>query len=101
MDHLSERPSQAVFSGPLLEAKNLRRTFGETVALDSCSLSVIPGEIHAVVGENGSGKSTLIKILSGIVRANWVRSSGMASRSGFLPHERRRWRASPPFSRRL
>lgn len=54
---------------PLLTAGGLRRTFGETIALDSCSLSVMPGEIHAVVGENGSGKSTLIKILSGIVRA--------------------------------
>ncbi len=54
---------------PLLEAKDIRRTFGETIALDSCSVSVAPGEIHAVVGENGSGKSTLIKILSGIVSA--------------------------------
>ncbi|MDQ0393614.1 sugar ABC transporter ATP-binding protein [Labrys monachus] len=54
---------------PLLEARDIRRTFGETIALDSCSLRVQPGEIHAVVGENGSGKSTLIKILSGIVRA--------------------------------
>ncbi|RVB27601.1 sugar ABC transporter ATP-binding protein, partial [Mesorhizobium sp. M7A.F.Ca.CA.001.07.2.1] len=53
----------------LLSADGLRRTFGETIALDSCSLSIREGEIHAVVGENGSGKSTLIKILSGIVRA--------------------------------
>ena len=53
----------------MLEAKDIRRTFGETIALDSCSVSVAPGEIHAVVGENGSGKSTLIKILSGIVSA--------------------------------
>jgi ABC-type sugar transport system ATPase subunit len=51
----------------LLEAHELRRTFGETVALDSCSLQIRAGEIHAVVGENGSGKSTLIKILSGIM----------------------------------
>ena len=57
-------------AGPLLlEATNIRRTFGETIALDSCTLAVRPGEIHAVVGENGSGKSTLIKIFSGIVRA--------------------------------
>lgn len=61
----------------LLAAEGIRRTFGETIALDSCSLAVGRGEIHAVVGENGSGKSTLIKILSGIVRAesgtlNWM-----------------------------
>lgn len=53
----------------LLDAVGLRRTFGETVALDSCSLAVSAGEIHALVGENGSGKSTLIKILSGILSA--------------------------------
>jgi ABC-type sugar transport system ATPase subunit len=67
--HLGETRPHAALSHPLLEAKHLRRTFGETIALDSCSLSVAPGEIHAVVGENGSGKSTLIKILSGIVSA--------------------------------
>jgi ABC-type sugar transport system ATPase subunit len=68
-DDLSETRVHTAFRGPLLEAKNLRRTFGETIALDACSVSIIPGEIHAVVGENGSGKSTLIKILSGIVSA--------------------------------
>jgi ABC-type sugar transport system ATPase subunit len=68
--HLGEtRPHTAPSRRPLLEAKSIRRTFGETIALDACSVSVAPGEIHAVVGENGSGKSTLIKILSGIVGA--------------------------------
>ena len=66
---LGETRPRAAPGRPLLEAKDIRRTFGETIALDSCSVSVAPGEIHAVVGENGSGKSTLIKILSGIVSA--------------------------------
>ena len=60
---------RAATAQPLLEATDIRRTFGETIALDSCSLSVRPGEIYAIVGENGSGKSTLIKVLSGIVSA--------------------------------
>jgi ABC-type sugar transport system ATPase subunit len=68
-DQLSAPRPQASGGPPLLEAKNLRRTFGETIALDSCSVSIVQGEIHAVVGENGSGKSTLIKVLSGIVGA--------------------------------
>jgi ABC-type sugar transport system ATPase subunit len=68
-DRLGETRPHAALGRPLLEAKDIRRTFGETIALHSCSVSVVPGEIHAVVGENGSGQSTLIKILSGIVSA--------------------------------
>ena len=37
-------------ASPLLDVRDLRRTFGETIALDSCSLTVLAGEIHALVG---------------------------------------------------
>jgi rhamnose transport system ATP-binding protein len=37
-------------------------------ALKDLSLAVMPGEIHAIVGENGAGKSTLIKIMTGVHR---------------------------------
>jgi ABC-type sugar transport system ATPase subunit len=66
-DSPGETQQRAVTARPLLDVKHVRRTFGETIALDSCSLTVRPGEIHAIVGENGSGKSTLIKVLSCIV----------------------------------
>jgi ribose transport system ATP-binding protein len=47
--------------------QHVSKRFGETVALTDCSLTVRPGDIHAIVGENGSGKSTLAKIVSGVV----------------------------------
>jgi ribose transport system ATP-binding protein len=47
--------------------REISKRFGETVALNKCSLTIQPGAVHAVVGENGSGKSTLAKILSGVL----------------------------------
>ncbi len=53
-----------------LHLEGIRRTFGETVALDDVSLRVRAGSVHTILGENGSGKSTLVKILSGVLPAN-------------------------------
>ncbi len=57
------------------------KRFGETRALANASLSAIPGEIHAIVGENGSGKSTLAKVLSGVI----VPDAGAVSIFGKTP----------------
>ena len=48
-----------------IEMKNICKRFAGVKALDKASLSVRPGEIHALIGENGAGKSTLMKILGG------------------------------------
>ena len=47
--------------------RGVRRSFGATKALRGVELSVVPGEVMALVGENGAGKSTLMKILSGAI----------------------------------
>jgi putative multiple sugar transport system ATP-binding protein len=53
-------------SDVILEMRNITKTFPGVKALDNVSLSVVDGEIHALVGENGAGKSTLMKVLSGV-----------------------------------
>jgi rhamnose transport system ATP-binding protein len=51
---------------PILELRNISKSFAMTAALADMSFDVLPGEIHAIVGENGAGKSTLIKIMTGV-----------------------------------
>ena len=53
---------------PLLEARALSRGFPGVKAVDDVSLTLAPGEIHALLGENGAGKSTFVKLLYGVLR---------------------------------
>jgi general nucleoside transport system ATP-binding protein len=54
---------------PLVSFRNVTKVYpGPVTAVDSISVDVVPGTIHAFVGENGAGKSTLMKMLSGEVR---------------------------------
>jgi simple sugar transport system ATP-binding protein len=55
-------------AGPLLEARNLTKHYGQVRALDGASFSVQAGEVTALIGDNGAGKSTLVKSLSGATR---------------------------------
>jgi simple sugar transport system ATP-binding protein len=51
---------------PVIEAINISKAFGATIALVSVSLKAYAGRVLALLGDNGAGKSTLIKILSGV-----------------------------------
>jgi ABC-type sugar transport system ATPase subunit len=48
----------------------VRKSFGERIALDGADLSVVWGEVHALLGENGAGKSSLMNILAGFYGAD-------------------------------
>ncbi|MEW6641234.1 MAG: ABC transporter ATP-binding protein [Pseudomonadota bacterium] len=50
---------------PVLAIDGLRKAFGAVVATDNVSLTVRPGELHALIGPNGAGKSTLITQICG------------------------------------
>ena len=54
----------------ILQVENLNKSFGALQATDDVSLTVTPGEIHALIGPNGAGKSTLIKQIAGGLRPN-------------------------------
>jgi branched-chain amino acid transport system ATP-binding protein len=52
-------------SSPILELKNLRKSFGKTEIIRGIDLAVYAGERIAVIGPNGAGKSTLFNLISG------------------------------------
>jgi branched-chain amino acid transport system ATP-binding protein len=82
---MSAQPSQ--FDEPVLELKDLRKSFGETQIIRGVDLTVKRGQRHALIGPNGAGKSTLFNLISG----HYVPSSGEillngASVAGLAPH---------------
>jgi simple sugar transport system ATP-binding protein len=63
---------------PILELRNLNKSFGPIEVLNDISLQVRAGEVLCLLGDNGAGKSTLIKIMSGV----YVPSSGTVMMDG-------------------
>jgi ribose transport system ATP-binding protein len=81
---------------PILEAHDVNKRFGNTVALHDATFVCQRGSIHALVGENGAGKSTLIKIIAGVVtpdsgeikidgRISTIHSPAHAAQYGIVP----------------
>ena len=59
--------AQAPTGVPLIEARDVSRSFGAVHALSGVSLDFRRGEIHGLVGANGAGKSTLLNIIGGVL----------------------------------
>lgn len=55
---------------PRLEVRNITKSFPGILANNDISLTVYPGEIHALLGENGAGKTTLMNIVYGLIRCD-------------------------------
>ena len=53
---------------PTLAVKDLTKRYPGVVALDGIGMEILPGEVHALVGENGAGKSTFIKCVTGAIK---------------------------------
>jgi general nucleoside transport system ATP-binding protein len=78
-------------TGPVLELVGIQKSFGPLQAVRGADFVLLPGEVHALLGENGAGKSTLMRIAAGLLSpdrgAIKVRGAAMEFRS---PRDARR-----------
>lgn len=75
----------------MLVVRSVSKRYGATRALEDVSVSFMPGEVHALMGENGAGKSTLGKVIAGLVRqdAGEVEIAGYRLRPGSIDEAHR------------
>ena len=63
MDVLNENDGKST-----IKVENLCKEFGKTKVLKDVNFDIVPGEVHALMGENGAGKSTLMNVIFGVHR---------------------------------
>ncbi|MDB5658152.1 MAG: transporter protein [Cypionkella sp.] len=70
--------AELVANAPTMRTEALSKSYGPITVLSDVALEILPGEIHAVIGENGAGKSTLMRLLSGYTApsAGYLEMSG-------------------------
>jgi general nucleoside transport system ATP-binding protein len=76
---------------PALELRGIHRRFGSVHALRGADFTLLPGEVHALLGENGAGKTTLMHIAAGLLQPDeGVVLVGGVARPGLSPRAARR-----------
>jgi len=87
---------------PIISLRQVRKTFGSTVALDGLDLEVEPGEVHGYLGPNGAGKSVTIRVLLGLLRRDagdallfgadpWTQAVELHRRLAYVPGDVSLW----------
>src|SRR5688572_29879263 len=82
----------------VLEAKDLRKSFGDLQAVNGVSLHIAPGETYGLLGPNGAGKTTTISMIAGLLEADGgevrvggdvitPKAVGPKARMGLVPQE--------------
>jgi ABC-2 type transport system ATP-binding protein len=85
-----------------IDVAGLRKSFGQTQALDGLDLTVATGEVHGFLGPNGAGKTTTIRILLGLLRADggtatllggdpWNEATTLHKRLAYVPGDVTLW----------
>ena len=85
-----------------IDVAGLRKSFGQTRALDGLDLTVATGEVHGFLGPNGAGKTTTIRILLGLLRADggtatllggdpWSEATTLHKRLAYVPGDVTLW----------
>lgn len=72
----------------MIEIRNLKKSFGETVACDMASFKVNDGEVLGLVGNNGAGKTTLFRLMLDLLKPN----EGHVSIDGIDPATSEQWK---------
>src|ERR1700737_1530698 len=84
---------------PILEVRQICKSFPGVRVLKSVNLSIWPGEVHAFMGENGAGKSTLMKILAGAYHPDSGEIILDGKRAQFVTPPQRAWQGSASSTR--
>ena len=88
--HGTPVPAASLPAAPLLDARDIRVTFGSVSAVGGVDLAIRPGTLTGLIGPNGAGKTTLIDALCGFVRSSGQVSFAGTSIDGMAIHQRAR-----------